>query len=176
MNKNFFYIFSVALALLSFGPCQLGTAQISNYKAYSIFIYSFSKYVHWPPEANNKEFKIAVVGKSQVFDELSTMAQTKNREGQKIVVTQVNDAEDIDFAHIVYITEGKSSTLAGILAKTSTTPVLVITERDGLIKKGAGISFLITEENSLRFELNEEAIAKRNLKVAKNLQTLAYKE
>ncbi len=151
-------------------------AQITNYKAYSIFIYSFSKYINWPPELNEGDFVITVIGKSKVTDELILMAEKKNVGGRKIVVKQVENAAQMDFSHIVFLPEGKSTAIEEVTAKIGNKPMLIVSERDGLIRKGACISFIVLEDNSLRFEVDEDTLHTHQLKAAKSLLALAYKE
>jgi hypothetical protein len=162
--------------IFAIGALTQSLGQISNYKAYSIYVYSFSKYINWPEQGSTDEFVITVVGKSKVREELETMAQTKNVGGKKIVIKNVNGAEEIKLSHIVYVSDDKSSQLNEVLAKVGSAPTLVIAERDGMAKKGASISFIAMEDNTLRFEVNEEALGNHRLKVSKNLLALAYKE
>ena len=168
------YIFLTMILVI--GTAAQSFGQISNYKAYSIYVYSFSKYINWPEQNSSEEFVITVVGKSKVREELETMAQTKNVGGKKIVIKNAHSAEEIGPSHIVYISDDKSSQLDEILTKVADAHTLVIAERDGLVKKGASISFIAMEDNTLRFEVNEDAISNHHLRVSKSLLSLAYKE
>ncbi len=149
-------------------------AQTTNHKAYAIFLYNFTKYVHWPEGSLTGEFKITVVGSSKVTQELTTLVQNKTVLGKKIVVSQVNTARELTGAHLVYLSGGRSSDLEELLQKLAGKPVLVVTERDGLVRKGASISFVTLDDNSLRFTLNDKSL--NNLQVAQELKSLAYKE
>ena len=63
--------------------------------------------------------------------------------------------------------------LDDILKATEGKPVLIITEREGLYKKGAGFSFVLLDNNTLRFDINNTDLEKRQIRVAKNLAALA---
>ncbi len=170
-----FYIkYTFLCVIFAIGAITQSFGQISNYKAYSIYVYSFSKYINWPEQGD--EFVITIVGKSKVKEELEAMAQTKNVGGKKIAVKNANTTADIGKSHIVYVSEDKSSQLDEVLTKVGNAPTLIIAERDGLVKRGASISFVTMEDNTLRFEVNEEALNNRHLKVSKSLLSLAYKE
>lgn len=173
MSKRKYMFLAIILTL---GTATHSFGQISNYKAYSIYVYSFSKYINWPEQSGSKEFVITVVGKSKVREELEIMAQTKNVGGKKIVIKNTLNAEEIGPSHIVYLSDEKSSQLDEILAKLSNAYTLIIAERDGMAKKGASISFVTLEDNTLRFEVNEDALSNHHLKVSKSLLALAYKE
>ena len=51
-----------------------------------------------------------------------------------------------------------------ILKATEGTPVMTQCEREGLYKKGAGVYFIITENSTLRFEINSTELEKERLK------------
>jgi hypothetical protein len=51
--------------------------------------------------------------------------------------------------------------------------VLIIGEREGLFKKGAGFSFVVMENSTLRFDINNTELDKRQIKVSKSLAALA---
>ena len=49
---------------------------------------------------------------------------------------------------------------------------LLIAEREGLAKKGAGINFVTMEDETLKFEVNKKVIEAHNLKIPKMLFSL----
>ena len=145
------------------------SAQTTNYQVYSIFVMNISKYSSWPASA---EFQIAVVGKSKVYDELIKHT-VKDVNGIPVKVVQAENLAEIGQPNIIYLSDGKSSMLEDIVKATQGKAVMIITEREGLVKKGAGFSFLVTENNTLSFDLNSTDLEKRHIKVSKNLSVLA---
>lgn len=151
-------------------------AQERDYKAYSIYVYNFIKYIEWPPASKSGEFVIAVMGDSPITKELKTLAATKKANGQTIVIKKITSIEEIGNSQILYISSSKSNTLKESLEKTKGTPTLVIGEREGLVKKGAGINFITLEDETLKFELNKKAIEDHNLQISTTLISLAFVE
>jgi hypothetical protein len=98
--------------------------------------------VHWPESSLNGDFKITVVGNSKVTQELTALVQNKTVLGKKIVVSQVNTAQELTGAHLVYLSGGRSGDLEELLQKLAGKPVLVVTERDGLGPQKAPASVL----------------------------------
>jgi hypothetical protein len=145
--------------------------QTTNYQVYSLYVINMAKYSQWP--VNNAEFHITVIGKSKVFDELSKQAATKNINGLPLKVTQTESAVDFDKVNIIYLSDGKSSMLDEILKAIHGKPIMVIAEREGLVKKGAGFSFVLMDNNTLRFDMNNSELEKRQIKVSKSLSSLA---
>ena len=52
-------------------------------------------------------------------------------------------------------------------------PTMIVTEREGLHKKGADISFFVNDQGKLNFDLNLTEMTKRELTMSKSLTTLA---
>jgi hypothetical protein len=160
----------IALILISI-LSYTAQAQTTNYQVHSLFILNIAKYSTWP--ANAGEFHIVVFGKSKLFDELIKQVAGKNINGLSIKVTQADNLTDIGAAQIVFLADGKSGNLNEILKATESKPVMVIAEREGLFKKGAGFSFVVMDNNTLRYDINQGELEKRNIRVSKNLTNLA---
>jgi hypothetical protein len=113
-----------------------------------------------------------VFGKSRIYDELLKQ-NGKNVNGHVVKVSQSDNVDAISQSHIVYIADGKSGALDDVLKSTHGKPVLIIGEREGLFKKGAGFSFVVMENSTLRFDINNTELDKRQIKVSKSLSALA---
>jgi hypothetical protein len=61
-------------------------AQETDYKAYSLFVYNFMKYVEWPEAQSKGDFVIAVLGDSPINKELENLAASKKLKGRNIVL------------------------------------------------------------------------------------------
>jgi hypothetical protein len=145
-------------------------AQTTNYQVYALFVVNIAKYSAWPN--TNGELRIGVFGKSKVFEELMKH-NGKAVNGNTIKVFQVETVNNMGDAHMLYVSDGKSSDLDELLKVTHGQSVMIITEREGLFKKGAGFSFFVTDNKSLRFDMNQSELDKRSIKVSKNLSALA---
>jgi hypothetical protein len=66
----------------------------------------------------------------------------------------------------------KSSLLKPAIEKTKTMSALLITEREGQAKKGAGINFVTEEDDTLKFEVNRKVIEGNKLKISNALMSL----
>lgn len=149
----------------------VASAQTTNYQVHSLFVLNIAKYSEWPTA--DAEFHIVVFGKSKMYDELTKLTTGKNINGHTIKVTQAENVAEIGTANIVFLADGKSGNLDEIVKATEGKSIMVIAEREGLFKKGAGFSFMLTENNTLRYDINNAVLAKRNIKVSKNLANLA---
>lgn len=146
-------------------------AQTTNYQVYSLFVMNIAKYSAWPP--STADFHITVFGKSKAYEEFVKIAATKTINGAVIRVVQTDKIEEIGTPQILYLSDGKSASLNEILQFIQNKAVMIIAEREGLYKKGAGFSFVLTDNNMLRFDINNTELEKRQIKVSKNLSSLA---
>lgn len=147
-------------------------AGAQNYKQYTIFIYSFTRYIQWPDAYNQGDFEILVMGDSPLLEELKAMAQQKKIGDRAIKVTRIGSASEIRKCNILFVPAAYSDKLSDILQKINTQSTLVITEQTGLGAMGSCINF-ITKEGKLAFELNQTALTKQNLKASIELTRLA---
>lgn len=155
----------IAIFLMLFCFSSRSYAQETNYKAYSVYIYNFIKYIEWPENTKKGDFVIAVIGNSPINIELKTLATSKKANGQTIVIKQYNTVDEVEKCHILYIASSKSNVLKAAMEKTKNMSALLIAEREGLAKKGAGINFVTLEDDTLKFEVNKKVIEAHNLKI-----------
>jgi hypothetical protein len=144
-------------------------AQATDYKAYSLFVYNFMKYVEWPEAQSKGDFILAVLGDSPINKELETLAATKKLKGRTIVIKKISTPEEAAGAHLLYVSASKS---ASVKTLKDSNPVLIVGEREGLAKKGAGLSFVTLEDDELKFDINKKEIEQRQLKISSQLINL----
>jgi hypothetical protein len=90
-------------------------SQTTNYQVYSLFVYNIAKYSSWPSATG--EFSIEVLGKSKVYDEL--LKQTgKGVNGAPLKIRQIENESEIGQPNIIYVSDGKSGSLAELLKLT----------------------------------------------------------
>jgi len=148
------------------------TSQAQNYKLYNVFMYSFTRYIEWPAEANSGDFEIVVLGESPIVAELKSMAQVKKVGDRTIKVTQIKTIGELRKCNILFVPSDKSALLGDVLTKVGQSSTLVVTEQDGLALKGSGINF-VEKAGKPAFELNNAALTKSRLKASSELSRMA---
>jgi len=143
----------------------------TDYKLQANIIYRFTKYIDWPVNKKDGQFIIGVVGESPVFDELKSLSASKTVGSQKIVVVKMSPSAGSYNCHMLFISEEESGSLKRIAALTAEAPVLLISESDGLARKGSCINFITVDER-LKLEINQGNIERRNLSIASELLEL----
>lgn len=159
----------ILCSLVSFCMLTAGTnkifAQDKDYRAYTLFLYNFIKYVEWPTD-NSPEFVIGVVGDSPIYKELVTLSETKKAKGKKIVIKVINTADESTGCSMIYFPSAKSALIKNFADKVKGKSVLLVAEQEGMARKGAAISFAIDDDDALKFDINKSVIDAQSLKIA----------
>lgn len=163
-----FCILSLLLLVLS-----ARAQQVADYAVHANIIYHFTKYINWPDDKKSGDFVIGVVGNSPLFEKLKNLVgQSKMVGNQQIVVRKFSAASSSFNCHILFVSESESSSLKKIVTATDSNPVLLVTESDGLARKGSCINFIIADDR-LKLEINKKNIEQRDLGIATELLNLA---
>lgn len=145
----------------------------TNAKIKAVFIYNFTKYIEWPSDHKGGEFTIAILGNNKaLYDELSKMSQIKKIANQTFSIVTYNSISGIKVPHILYIPSDSTEELDKAVEKLRGKSTLIVTEKPGMARKGAGINFVVVGSRQ-KFELNKSNVEKHNLKVASTLENLA---
>lgn len=163
---------SITLLWLLLTIQWMGFSQTTNHKTQSVLIYSIAKMTQWP-NAAQAEFKIMVLGNSGLYNEILANIEGRPVGSAKVKVTRVENISEIGTVNILVLPENKSGLLEQIKKATEGKPIMIVAEREGLFKDGAGISFITTAEGKVRFEINETDLNKRSIKLSKQLTSMA---
>lgn len=164
-------IIVLALCLLPIGSLL---AQAINTKAQSVFLFNFARYAEWPAKAEGDNIiRFGILGKTDVFKELDEVLKVKTINGKKCLVEKITSAAPQGYYHIIFVADSESGKLETLLAALGDKPTMVVTERDNLVKKGASISFVITDDQKLQFQLNNEVFSRTKIQMATSLRSLA---
>jgi len=165
MRKKFIY-----LSLLILGITQGIFAQdAARYQA--LFVYNFTRFIQWP-SSNSQEFVIGILGKSDIYSQLQSIATNKRIGSAPIVIKQYNSASEIGKCQILFVSSEVSSQVVQLAAQLQSKNTLLITERSGMSRKGASICFAI-EDGKQKFEISKSNVAKTGLMINNQLLDMA---
>ena len=171
--KKLLFIFLLPLMVVSMGAIKMDQSEEASAKIKAIYIYNFTKYIEWPDEYKSGNFVVGVFGtNASLMGELNKMAAAKMVGNQKMEIKNLSSPGDAAACHIVYILSDNSSQLGDVIGKVKGKSALIVTDKAGLTKQGAGINFAIVE-NKQKIELNRANIEKYKLKVASTLIEMA---
>jgi hypothetical protein len=162
------------LICLAAGKIAIG--QETDYRAQSLYIYKFTRYITWPENKRSGTFNIGVYGNSPVYNELELMASIKKAgNDQDIAVKEITPDDILSGFNIIYLASSKSREINIINDSIVGAAVLVVAERPGLANRGAAISFLVLDNGLLKFEVNISTLSSQNLMISEELLKLGYK-
>jgi hypothetical protein len=147
-------------------------AQDVDYKAYTLFVYNFMKYIEWPEAQSKGDFVVCVFGESPIQKELTTLAGSKKIKGRNIVVKNISKPEEAAGCQLLYISSSKSGNIKLLKEQMAGKPILIVGEREGLAKKGAELSFVTLDDDELKFDINKKEIELHQLKISSQLIAL----
>ncbi|MGQ0827195.1 MAG: YfiR family protein [Bacteroidota bacterium] len=172
MKKILFILFSF-IFFTSSAPVITDQAEEANAKIKAIYIYNFTKYIEWPTNYREGNFVVGVLGSnSALLNELSKMANSKTVGSQKFEIRNISSCSATDKYNIVYVLSDNSAQITDVINKMKGKSTLIVTDKPGLAKQGAGINFIIND-NKQKIELNRANIEKYKLKVASTLVEMA---
>lgn len=164
-----------AVLLLSFACMGISFSvkaqQETNYAVHANIIYHFTKYIDWPSSTKSGDFVIGIAGDTPLYDELKKNITNKMAGNQRIVIKRISSIEEVYNCQILFISEDESSDMKKIAAKTAGTPILLVSESEGLAQKGSCINFTIVSDH-LKLEINKNNIEQRGLSIASELLKL----
>jgi hypothetical protein len=160
----------ILIALMAFG-FSLKSGDRPMHEIHSMLMFNFIKYVEWPADAKSGNFVIAVIGDENVASTIQNFYTNRTVKGQSVKVISGDDVSAINDAHVLYLSSNKSREFEVVKEKFDGKSTLLITDKNGLGKKGSCINF--QEVNGkLKFEINQESIKGNNLKISNQLSSM----
>ena len=159
-----------AKTLMAADPPAASEAQVK-----AVFLYNFTKYVDWPPEAfaqTNSPILIGVLGDSSLNEALKKVIAGKTVNGRKIMIQETANEEDWPKCHILFISSSEKTRLPAIIAKIKTLPALTVGESGGFLEQGGIINFT-KKDDRIRLEINLEAARLAKVQISSKLLSVA---
>jgi YfiR/HmsC-like len=171
-------------ALLGRWPAQAQENRQPDYRIKAAFLYNFGKFVEWPDAAfasTNAPLVIGVLGGDPFHGDCERIVGNKNINGHPVIVRQISyptsarqasGYPDLKNCHILFISASGSDNLPDILDALKGAKVLTVTDNlDHFATSGVIINFVM-ENQSVRFEINDEAARRAGLRISSKLLML----
>jgi YfiR/HmsC-like len=169
MKQPLLPIFIIWLAALTVP--RVGYSQaVNEFEMKAVFIYNFTQFIQWPEKSfdeSQKEFVIGVLGENVFGRYLEEAVAGETYQSRPIVIKYYSSASEIGNCHILYV--GSSM---GAPKLNTERPVLTIGEGSEFMKQNGLLRFY-TEQNKVRFEINQSASVEAGLVISSKLLRLA---
>ncbi|WP_236590916.1 YfiR family protein [Neptunomonas japonica] len=148
----------------------LGAPSADVYPLKAALVYNFAKFTVWPESVVKKTVDICY------FNELYTSSMER-LSGKKISqyfvsIKQIENIDDVDQCHLVYIDKSKREILNRLFIKVKDKPILTVSDISGFYDEGGMIEIKVTD-NRLRFLINLAPVNKSNIVLSSQMLKLA---
>jgi len=159
----------IALTILLQAPPAL--AQIDERTVKAAYIYNFLQFTEWPTSPN-EPFDLCVLGNTALDAELSKLQGKPVRNGTHISIRHVSLNDDLSSCEALYLDDGKRRQVDYLLRKLIDSPVLTISDAEGLADRGVMIE-MVTGQNRIVFDVNLKAAREVDMNFSARLLKLA---
>ena len=168
----------LAAVLISGGGGARGNEAVprglSEYQIKAAYLYYFTTFVAWPPEAfsrSGEALVVGVLGADPFGPILDDTLRGKTVDNRRVVVKRFGNIRDACASHILFISASERDRLASILKALEGASVLTVGEIDHFASRGGQIAFRM-EDKKVRFDINVTAVERARLKVSAQLMKL----
>lgn len=162
---------AVVLLLAAPPPARAATTEAPEYKVKSVFLFYFTQFVAWPPEAfpeAKTPFVIGILGNDPFGSDLEDAVRGEKVNDHPILIRRFGRVEDVDACHILFISRSESGDLRHVLTALKGRSILTVSDVDGFVYFGGMIRFL-TDQNRVRFRVNLAAVKEAGLQISSKL-------
>jgi hypothetical protein len=161
------------LALLLAVPALLGAQTAAEYDVKAAFLYNFTKFVDWPPEAfpDPNSLRICVLGEDPFGKSLQAVTDEQVG-GHRLIVTRTESFARPAGCQVLFISRSERERLPQILAAVKDSPVLTVGDTNGFAERGVIINFVL-EGSKVRFEINTKSADRAGIRISSKLLQLA---
>ncbi|MBL7900800.1 MAG: DUF4154 domain-containing protein [Bacteroidia bacterium] len=155
-----FFLSLICICGFSQTPKIKETQSASKIKA--SFIYSFTKSIKWPNEANISNFKICVLNNEDLVSRLKAIvANNKFRNGAPFQVIHARSKSEIVSCQILLVNSNSESDLKSIYNKIKGKPTLMVTEN--LLDYRQSIVSFVEVDGHMKFIVNKQKMSEAGL-------------
>lgn len=165
-------VISLLVVLASPGAVSTSADSEVEIRLKAAYIYNFARFVEWPARSGNGPVRIGVLGKGDLASPLAQVVRGKTANGRSIEVAQIDSLTDSDCCEILLIERSESKHTQEIVQALAGKPVLTVCDEKDGFKEGVMIAFRVFEE-SVRFEINQEAAERAGLRISSQLLKVA---
>jgi hypothetical protein len=148
---------------------------MDEYQVKAAFLYNFTKFVEWPPDAfktSKDPIQVCVLGRNPFGSSLDDLTRGKSVEGRAFALRQVSDAHEASTCQILFVSAAAVSHFRSILGRLKPDGILTVGEAEGFASEGGIINFTL-DGGHLRFEINLDAAEHAQLRISSKLLGLA---
>jgi hypothetical protein len=160
----------LAVALFAAGGAR-ALAGPSEYQVKAVFLFNFTQFVDWPPEAfpgPDAPFVIGVLGQDPFGPQLDEVVRGETVNRRPLVIERYRSVAEIRDCNILFIGSTERGHLDEILAALKGRSILTVSDADPDGQRGVMIR-LVNENNRIRLRIDVSAAKAGNLTISSKL-------
>jgi len=137
----------------------------------AVFLFNFSEFVDWPPQAfadPNAPIVIGVLGSDPFGAALDDVVRGEKINGRGLVVRRFEHVEGLADCQILFISRSERARLQPVLQAIKGRSVLTVSDLDDFASEGGVIGF-VQEDNKIRLRINLQAAKAAGLTLSSKL-------
>jgi YfiR/HmsC-like len=149
--------------------------ELDEYQVKAAFLYNFTKFVEWPPQAFDvaaTPIIVCVVGETPIYALLESAVVDKTAGKRSLAVRKVSEAQQATGCHILFIARADRKRIPAVLAAITPWGILTVGETPEFVAEGGVVNFKL-ENGRVRFEISVDAARREKLRISSKLLNLA---
>jgi hypothetical protein len=150
-------------------------ARAAEVRIKAAFLYKFSDFIEWPPEAYGKPdspFTIGVMGADALADELAQVVARRTVGGRPVEVRKLRRGAPLAGLQMLFVGGRDAGRLAEALSAAKGQPTLTVTESEEAQIPGSMINFVLVDDK-VRFDVALPPAEAENLRISSRLLSVA---
>jgi hypothetical protein len=167
--------FALFLFLLSLYHSFAQQRPATEQQVKAAFIYNFTRFVDWPPEAfesANAPFVIGVLGNDPVASYLEDLVKDEKLDTHNIIVQRFTDLKQIDQCNILFISAEEAAKNNKLIPSINRKGILTVSDVTDFSKWGGVVRFF-KEANRLRLQINPAEAKAAQLTISSKLLSIS---
>jgi hypothetical protein len=134
------------------------------------YLLNFVNFVEWPPTTPDAPLTLCFLGGAGMRETLENGIENKRVGSRPLALRQIQDPGKTQGCNVLYVEEKWALTLA--TSREPPPPMLTVSDAKGFARNG-GIIELFTNENHLKFIINDDNARRAGLRISSRLLQLA---
>jgi len=160
------------LALRLAGSPGMAAPPPGEYQIKAAYLINFARYVEWPSGRlpAGVPLRLCVLGRDPFGGGLEGL-DGRQVQGREVRLRQVDNLEQAQDCHLVFVSGSEERRMGLILRGLAGRGVLTVSDIEGFAEGGGGIG-LVTEDDRVRFDINQASLVREGLRASSQLLRL----
>lgn len=139
------------------------------------YVINFTDYLKWEEDGLSARgtIEIVVFKDAHFYESLSSVYRLKARTMHPLIIREANDLSQVLGADVIYVGKVDNNEMIELTRECKNQQWLLVSNRPGFLTEGGTIA-LVTENNRLKFRINESLATACGIRISSKLLRLAH--